>query len=222
MSTLAAGAPADEAVATGSPTVALIARRVVRVACVPLFFIALLLSGVVGSVDGGASPSAELRAYAAPGAVAGPFVELAAAVLLVGLIGAFTSMIRRRGSWWANAGALLGAFGVLGQTFVVVRHFYDVALAVAPHGVALQVLSALDAATGPLPLLLIAVAPLGALLLLAIAAFRAGYAGWVALSIAVASLVLVSAPLPEWIGLAVATIVFGWIGWRMLRAPRDD
>jgi hypothetical protein len=193
----------------------------VRLACLPLFFIALLLGGLLGPDAEGGTPAAELHAYAAEGAAVGPLFELAAAALLVGLLGAFTSTIRRRGAWWASAGATLGAFGVLGQTFVVVRHYYDIALGAAPHDVALHVLGALDSATGPLPMLLITVAPLGALLLFAIAAFRAGYAGWIALALAIASIVLLSAPLPEWIGLAVATTAFGWIGWRMLRRPLD-
>lgn len=199
-----------------APTRALAVRTWVQLACVPGYFVAMLLYGVFAPHASTDTPTTELNSYAVGGAVAvTPFTELLSAALLVGLIGAMTNAIRGRGVWLGTIGSWFATLGVLGSALVAARHFYDIALAGVPRQQALAVLQHLGHATGPLPLLLIMVAPLTGLLLFAIASFRAGFATIIPFALTLAFLVLTMTPLPEWVSLFVGLVGFGWIAVRM-------
>lgn len=195
---------------------ALVVRTWVQLACIPGYFVAMLLYGVFAPHASTATPAAELDSYAVGGTIGvTPFTELLAAVLLVGFIGAMITTIRGRGAWLATVGSWFAALGVVGAAMVATRHFYDIALADVPRQQALVVLAGLDGATGPLPLLLIMLAPLAGLLLFAIASFRSGYATIIPFALTLAFLVLNLTPVPEWISLLVGLAGFGWIAVRM-------
>lgn len=212
----ASAAADDDHQFAAAPSRALAVRTWVQLACVPGYFVAMLLYGVFAPHASTDTPTAELNSYAAGGTVAvTPFTELLAAALLVGFIGAMITTIRGRGAWLATIGSWFAALGVAGSALVAARHFYDIALAGLPRQQALTVLDNLSKATGPLPLLLITVAPLTALLLFAIASFRARYATIIPFALTLAFLVLTMTPLPEWISLVVGLVGFGWIAVRM-------
>lgn len=186
--------------------------------CVPLVFVSMLSANLLVGSAGDGAPAAELAAFGhGGGAQALPFVELLSAVALVGLANFFGASIRRRGALLATIGMGLTIVGAMGSAMVSVRHFYDIALAAAPRAVALHVLDGLDAATGPLPFLMISLAPIAGLVLLAVAAFRAGCASIVALALSVAFAVLEFTPLPESVGLLVGGVAFTWMAVRLLR-----
>jgi hypothetical protein len=64
---------------------------------------------------------------------------------------------------------------------------------------------------------MISLAPIAGLVLLAVAAFRAGRASIVALALSVAFAVLEFTPLPESVGLLVGGGAFTWMAVRLLR-----
>lgn len=199
-----------------APTRALAVRSWVQLCCIPGYFIAMLLYGVFAPHATTDTPAAELTSYAVGGTVAvTPFTELLSAALLVGFIGAMITTIRGRGAWPATVGSWFAALGAVGAAMVGIRHLYDIALADLPRQQALAVLATVDRVAGPLPLLLIMVAPLAGLLLFAIASFRAGYATIIPFALTLAFLVLTMTPLPEWVSLLVGLVGFGWIAFRM-------
>ena len=188
---------------------------------VPAAFASMLVAVLLVGAAGDGAPSAELAAFARGGAASAvPFLELANAAALIGLAAFFGTSIRGRGSWLATLGIGATFLGALGSTMVAMRHFYDLALASAPQAVSLSVLRSLDTVMGPLPLLLTSLAPTVGVVLLAIAAFRAGGASIIALALALAYAVLEYTPLPESVGILVGGVAFTWIAVRMVRMRR--
>lgn len=213
-----AAAPTDTAVRdTGTRACGL--RYWTGFVCVPLMFASMLTATLLVGSDGDGAPADELAAFAHGGAAQlVPFLELINALAFIGLASFFGSSIRTgRGSWFATVGMGVSILGAVGSVMVSMRHFYDIALAGIQQGEGLKVLSALDSATGPLPLVVISLAPVVGLLLLAIAAFLARRASVIALALAVAFAVLEYTPLPESIGLVVGGVAFTWIAIRLVR-----
>ena len=194
-------------------------RYWVRFASIPLFFSAMIASEALTGFSDDTDPSSQLDRFGTPGpASAEPFLTLAAAALFVGVIAFFTSAIRQRGGWVATIASWIGAVGVVGIAMPGVLHFFDAALAVLPQKDALHVLNQLNAVAGPVPLVVIVIAPLLALLLFAIASLRAGLATIWMFLVAAASFVVGFTPLPAILANVIMGIAFTWIAVRTIRS----
>ncbi len=147
-------------------------------------------------------------------------IELVAALLFGGLVLAFVGLTRGRGRGLGNAGAVFGVMGVVGMALIAVHHWLYVAVAPLPRGTAVAVVDRLDHAAGPEIFLLFVSAPI-ALLLFAIAGFRAGFVPVPALVLTIAFFVGELVPgLPggELIPLLLLLVALSWIAWSLVRA----
>jgi hypothetical protein len=198
-------------------------RRWAGALCLLLAFVALIGATLADPLDDDASGAAQVRAAVAHlGALRATFLlELLAALLFLGATMAVVGAVRGRGSAVANAGGVLGVLGGAGLAMICVGHVFLYALAASGTPDAARVLAARDHAAGPLPLLFFA-APF-AVVVLAVAAHRAGLAPWPVLVVAGVFLVLEFVPTPggEIPALVAGLATFGWLAGGLLSATRS-
>jgi hypothetical protein len=103
-------------------------------------------------------------------------LELVAAALLIAATMAIVGAVRGRGSGLVGNGAVLGVLGGVGLAAIGTGHVYLTALVASGTSDGARILSARDAAAGPLALLFFA-APLAVVFLCA-AVVRTGLAPW--------------------------------------------
>jgi hypothetical protein len=200
-------------------------RRWAGTLSLPLFFLAMIGASLADPVeDESASPAEQLHQAATHlGRLHTAFLfELLAAVLFLAATMAIVGAVRGRGSGLANAGAVLGVLGGIGLAMIGTGHVFLHAIAASGTSDGVAVLTARDAAAGPLPLLFFA-APL-AVVLLSGAAFRAGLVPWPQLVVVGAFLLLeyVPSPLGEVPSLVAGLVAYGWIALALLTGARRD
>lgn len=199
-------------------------RRVLGPLSLPALFLCLLSTGPVDPFsDDGATPSAQLPEML--GRVGDvrvmTLLELAAAVLMVGVVLFFVGGTRERGRGLGNAGAVVGALGVVGLAFIAVHHLVMVALAGLAPTTGAQVLDAIDEAAGPGVVALFFAAPV-AILLFVIAGFRAGFVPLPALALGCAFFVgelVPGLPQGELVPLLLGLVAAVWVAVTVLRRP---
>ncbi len=197
-------------------------RRVLGPLSLPALFLCLLATGPVDPFsDDGAAPSAQLpQMLGRVGDVRVMTVlELAAAVLMVGVVLFFAGGTRERGRGLGNAGVAVGAVGIIGLAFIAVHHLVMVALAGFAPATGAQVLDAIDEAAGPGIVALFMAAPV-AILLLVIAGFRAGFVPLPALALACAFFVgelVPGLPRGELVPLLLGLVAAVWVAVTVLR-----
>lgn len=196
-------------------------RRIAGAVCMVGLPLSLLATGPLDPFDDSAKPSVQLAQV--PGHVgqirALGWVELLAGALMIGVLLAFAGLTRGRGRGVANAAVVVGALATLGLVLVGVHHWVLAALDGEPNGG--RILDRLDTVSGPAVLLLIMLGPL-ALLLLAIAGFRAGFVPLPALVLVALSFLGELAPsLPggELVPLLLLLVGFGWTAATVVRRP---
>lgn len=194
-------------------------RRVGALSTIGLFA-ALIASTIVDPLGDNHDNAVQLHKATghSSAVVASAALELVAAALAPVAVLWLVQLVRGRGARLANVSGGVGIAGSLGMAMIGVHQFFVAALADADpaHGVA--VLDRLDHLVGPVPLLFFGV-PV-ALVLLAVAVYRAGLAPrWVP-ALAVVFFVIDFLPVPgaEAIQLVLGLIVFGSISARALRA----
>lgn len=201
-------------------TTALRLRHWVGALTLPGLFLSLLAATLLDKMEEQGSTATQvnqaanqlgtLRALAA--------FELLAALLAIGAVATLVGAIRRRGTGWANAGAVVGGLGCLGMTLIGGHHLFMYALLQADRANATKVLDSLNRSTGPVVVLFFAL-PI-ALLLLAVAAWRAGVVPLAALIVVTVFFVTNQVPvLPggELIPLLIGVVGYSWIGWATTR-----
>lgn len=152
-------------------------RRITGAVCLPLLPLAMLATGPLDPFDDSAASVTQLRqmgGHVAQVRTLG-LVEVIAALLLGGALLAFAGRTRVRGRGLANAGVVLGLLGAAGMVLVAANHWVFVAVSGLPQAQAAAVVDGLHQAGGPLVLVLLMSAP-PALVLLVLAAYRAGLA----------------------------------------------
>jgi hypothetical protein len=195
------------------PTTAMLLRRRAGALCLPLSFLALVVATLADPLDDSADTPVQLRQ--AVGHLAQLRVtflaELVAAVLFIGAAMTVVGAIRGRGAGWANAAGVLGALGGVGLSLISMAHVYLYALVASGTADGEAVLTARDSVAGAVVPLFWA-APL-AVVLLGVAAFRAGLVPWPALVVVGVFLVLEVVPTPfgELPALVAGLVVFGWL-----------
>ncbi len=199
-------------------------RRVLGPLAAPAMLLCLLATGPLEPFpDENAEPAvkiAELAGHVGQVQLMS-LLELLAAVLMGGVVLFYAGATRRRGRGVGNAAAVIGVLGVVGMTFIGLHHLVLVALAGQPTPVGVAVLDALDHAATPAVFLLFFAGPI-ALLLFAIAGFRAGFVPLPALALMVLFFIgelVPSLPQGELIPLVVALIAAVWVAVSVQRAP---
>ena len=202
-------------------TTAVLLRRRAGATCLVLFFPALVGATLADPLDDSASATAQLRqAVGHLGQLHLTFLlELLAAVLFVGASMGVVGAIRRRGAGWANAAGVVGALGAVGLSLISMAHVYLYALAASGTADGDRVLAARDAVAGWVVPFFFA-APL-AVVLLGVAAFRAGFGRWPLLVVVgvFAVLEIVPTPVGELPALIAGLIVFCWLAIDLWKAP---
>jgi hypothetical protein len=200
-------------------------RRWAGALSLPLFFVAMIGSTLSDPVaDETGSPAEQLHQAAAHlGRLHTAFLfELLSAVLFLAATMAIVGAVRARGSGLANAGAVLGVLGGVGLAMIGTGHVFLHAIAASGTSDGVDILTARDAAAGPLPLLFFA-APF-AIVLLCVAAFRAGLVPWSQLVVVGAFLLLeyVPSPLGEVPSLVAGLVAYAWVAVALLNGARRD
>lgn len=200
-------------------------RRWAGAISLPLFFLALIGADLSDPVeDQTATATDQLHQAAADlGRLHTTFLlELLGAVLFLAATMAIVGAVRGRGSGIANAGAVLGVLGGVGMAMIGVNHVYLHALAASGTSDGVAILAARDNVAGPLPVLFFA-APF-AVVVLCVAAFRAGLVRWPLLVVAGAFLLLefVPSPLGEVPALVCGLVAYAWIAVALIATGRRD
>jgi hypothetical protein len=149
-------------------------RRVAGALSLPALFLALLATGPLDPFDDQAKPAVQLvqgRGHLGEVRALG-WVEVLAALLMVGVVLTFAGLTRGRGRGVGNVAVVVGILGSAGMTLVGLRHWLLASLEGQPN--AARVVDRLDSVVGPGVLVLIFASAI-ALLLFAIAGFRAGF-----------------------------------------------
>jgi hypothetical protein len=203
------------------PTTALLLRRRAGAICLVLFFPAMIAATLADPLDDSATQPAQLRqAVGHLGPLHLTFLlELVGALLFVGAAMGVVGAIRRRGAGWANAAGVVAAFGVVGMSLISMAHVYLYALVASGTADGDAVLAARDSAAGWVVPFFFA-APL-AVVLLGVAAFRAGFARWPLLVVVgvFAVLEIVPTPVGELPALIAGLIAFCWLAIALWTTP---
>jgi hypothetical protein len=202
-------------------TTAVLLRRRASAICLVLFFPALVGATLADPLDDSASASVQLRqAVGHLGELHLAFLlELLAALLFVGASMGVVGAIRRRGAGWANAAGVVGALGAVGMSLISMNHVYMYALAASGTADGARVMAARDSVAGWVVPFFFA-APL-AVVLLGVAAFRAGFARWPLLVVVgvFAVLELVPTPVGELPSLIAGLVAFCWLAIALWKPP---
>lgn len=194
-------------------TTAMQLRRRTGALCLPLFFLALVVATLADPLDDSASAPAQLRqAVGHLSQLRITFLtELVAAALFIGAVMTVVGAIRARGAGWANAAGVIGALGGVGLALISMAHVYLYALVASGTADGDAVLAARDSVAGAIVPLFFA-APV-AVLLVGVAAFRAGLVPWPALVVVGVFVVLELVPTPfdELPALVAGLVLFGWL-----------
>jgi hypothetical protein len=200
---------------------AVLLRRRGGAICLMLFFPALIGATLADPLDDSAAQPAQLRQAAGHlGQLHLTFLlELVGALLFVGASMGLVGAIRRRGAGWANAAGVAAAFGAVGMSLISMAHLYLYALAASGTADGAGVLAARDSVAGWIVPLFFA-APL-AVVLLGVAAFRAGFARWPMLVVVgvFAVLEIVPTPLGELPALIAGLVAFCWLAIALWGVP---
>jgi hypothetical protein len=193
-------------------------RRACAVA-LPGIPLALLAATLISPTDS-TNNAPQLRAAAAHGARwdIAAFLELLAAALFPLAAAGVASLVRRRGTRLATAGAALASLGSIGLAAIGLRHLFIYGLATAPQATALHVLDRVDHAAGPVILPCMFAGPI-ALIVLVSAAVRAGYVPRWTIAAAVLFFISDSLPVPaaEEIQGVIGIATFTTVALRVLR-----
>jgi hypothetical protein len=215
---------ATDAVPFGADPTIPPARRIVGALTLPALFLALLATGPLDPLDDNGSTAEQLRQAA--GQLARlqtlALVEVAASILLVGVVLAFAGRTRGRGQVLGNIGVALGVPGALAMALIALHHVLLGVLATQTLAVGTQVLAGLDAAVIPLLLLMMFCGPIS-LAVLAGAGLRAGFVPLPAFVFAM--LFGITDWIPalaggELIPLLFGLVGFGWTAVVLLRTRR--
>ncbi len=197
-------------------------RRRAGAASIVAFFGVLLAGTLIEPTDSHANAD-QLRAAAlhSGAAQATAWCEILTGVLAPVVVLTLMHIVRGRGVVLAHAGGILGLLGSIGGTLVGLHGLFIVALAGQDHATGMAVLARLDHIAGGVPVLFFAL-PV-ALVLLAVAAVRGGYAPRWVVPVAVLFLLGEFAPLPgaEIVQLALGLAAFGRIA-RSIFAMSDE
>ncbi len=200
------------------------ARRIAGALTLPAMFLALLATGPLDPLDDNGSNAEQLRLAA--GQLARlqtlALVEVAASILLVGVVLAFAGRTRSRGQVLGNIGVALGVPGALAMVLIALHHVLLGVLASQPLAIGTQVLAGLDAAVMPFLLPLMFCGPIS-LAVLALAGWRAGFVPLPALVFALLFGItdwLPMLPGGELIPLLFGLVGFGWTAVVLLRTGR--
>jgi hypothetical protein len=200
---------------------AVLLRRRAGATCLVLFFPALISATLADPLDDSAAEPAQLRqAVGHLGQLHLTFLlELVGALLFVGASMGLVGAIRRRGAGWANAAGVAAAFGAVGMSLISMAHLYLYALAASGTAGGDGVLAARDSVAGWVVTLFFAT-PL-AVVLLGVAAFRAGFARWPLLVVVGVFVVLevVPTPLGELPALIAGLVAFCWLAIALWKVP---
>ena len=181
----------------------------------------VLLVGAVVSPTDSDSNAPQLRAAAAHRVQwnIAAFLELLTAALFPLAAVAVARIVRERGRGAATAGATLAGLGTIGMASIGLRHLFIYGLATTPQATALHVLDRIDHAAGLVILPCMFAAPFG-LILLTVAAVRAGLVHRVAIVGAVLFFISDSLPIPaaEEIQGVLGLATFGYLAVRALAA----
>jgi hypothetical protein len=202
-------------------TTAVLLRRRASAICLVLFFPTLVGATLTDPLDDSASAPAQLRqAVGHLGQLHLTFLlELVAALLFVGAAMGVVGAIRRRGAGWANAAGVVAALGAVGLSLISMAHIQLYALVASGTADGGEVLAARDSVAGWVVPFFFA-APL-AVVLLGVAAFRAGFAPWPLLVVigVFAVLEIVPTPVGELPALIAGLIAFCWLALALWKAP---
>ena len=192
---------------------AVLLRRRAGAICLVLFFPALIVATLADPLDDSAAQPAQLRqAVGHLGQLHLTFLlELLGALLFVGASTGVVGAVRRRGAGWANGAGVVAACGAVGMGLIAMAHLYLYALVDSGTADGDRVLAARDSVAGWIVPFFFA-APL-AVVLLGVAAFRAGFARWPLLVVtgAFAVLEVVPTPVGELPALIAGLVAFCWI-----------
>ena len=202
---------------------AVLLRRWAGAVCLVLFFPALIGATLADPLDDSASQPAQLRQAAGHlGQLHLAFLlELLGALLFLGASMAVVGAIRRRGAGWANGAGVVGAVGVVGLSLISMAHVYLYALVASGTADGDRVLAARDSVAGWVVPFFFA-API-AVVLLGVAAFRAGFARWPLLVVVgvFAVLEIVPTPVGELPALVAGLVAFCWLATALWTAPGE-
>jgi hypothetical protein len=202
-------------------TTAVLLRRRTGAICLVLFFPALIGATLADPLDDSASQPVQLhQAVGHLGQLHLAFLlELLGALLFLGASMGVIGAIRRRGAGWANGAGVVAAFGAVGLSLISMAHLYLYALAAAGTADGDRVLAARDSVAGWVVPFFFA-APL-AVVLLGVAAFRAGFGRWPLLVVVgvFAVLEIVPTPVGELPALVAGLVAFCWLAVSLWTAP---
>jgi hypothetical protein len=200
---------------------AVLLRRRASASWLVLFFPALVGATLADPLDDSASAPVQLRqAVGHLGQLHLTFLlELLAALLFVGAAMGVVGAIRRRGAGWANAAGVVAALGAVGLSLISMAHVYLYALAASGTADGDRVLAARDSVAGWVVPFFFA-APL-TVVLLGVAAFRAGFARWPLLVVVgvFAVLEIVPNPVGELPALVAGLVAFCWLAVVLWKVP---
>lgn len=200
---------------------AVLLRRRAGATCLALFFPALIVATLADPLDDSASTPAQLRQAAGHlGQLHLTFLlELLGALLFVGASTGVVGAVRRRGAGWANGAGVVAACGAVGMSLIAMAHVYLYALVASGTADGDRVLAARDSVAGWVVPFFFA-APL-AVVLLGIAAFRAGLVPWPVLVVlgVFAVLEVVPTPVGELPALLAGLVAFAWLAIALWRTP---
>lgn len=218
------------------PTTVRIQRMVAGVSLV-LFPLLLLLSEVADPLadDGGAAGLFEAAVDHEGALVGSALLLMASSIFLVPAVFGIAHVIPARGAWLAHFGVLFGVLGALGHGAAATHYLVASATRGGNEGEMVALLERVDSSGAVAAVFPLIFAFAVGMLLLALAAWRAGFAsGLVPLAIVAAVfLEFVSPALPDEFALlkqALVLAAFGWLGLRILqmnddewaRSPADD
>jgi len=208
------------AIETGT---AVLLRRRAGAICLVLFFPALIGATLADPLDDSAAQPVQLRQAAGHlGQLHLAFLlELLGALLFLGASMAVVGAIRRRGAGWANGAGVIGAVGGVGLGLISMAHVYLYALVASGTADGDRVLAARDSVAGWVVPFFFA-API-AVVLLGVAAFRAGFARWPLLVVVgvFAVLEIVPTPVGELPALVAGLVAFCWLAIALWTAPGE-
>lgn len=202
-------------------TPAVLLRRRAGAICLVLFFPVLIGATLADPIEDSASAPVQLRqAVGHLGQLHLTFLlELLGALLFIGASMGVVGAIRRRGAGWASGAGVVGAFGAVGMSLISMAHVYLYALASSGTADGARVLAARDSVAGWVVPFFFA-APL-AVVLLGVAAFRAGWAPWPLLVVVgvFAVLEVVPTPVGELPALVAGLVAFCWLATALWKVP---
>ncbi|WP_426516831.1 hypothetical protein ACPPVQ_18990 [Diaminobutyricibacter sp. McL0618] len=181
-------------------------------------FVLIAVTSAIDPVDSNASSKAQLAQAKAHSAALQSTIalEFLIALCAIGAVFAIVGAVGGRGMVLANIAAVVGAFGILGQTLIPVGHV--MLLAVARSGASADVIDQFHMSAPPFTAVFLFAMPV-ALVLLAGAAWRARIVGWLPFALVALFFVLDLVGLPEEIAAVIGLVGFALIAIGLVRRP---